>query len=37
MKLGSLTVFRLESFHEAAVVEMGMSGLGEISRHQYKA
>lgn len=27
-----LTIFRLESSHEAAVVEMGMSGLGEISR-----
>jgi len=27
-----LTVFNLESIHEAAVVEMGMSGLGEISR-----
>ncbi|MEN2774089.1 UDP-N-acetylmuramoyl-tripeptide--D-alanyl-D-alanine ligase [Acetivibrio clariflavus] len=27
-----LTVFNLESYHEAAVVEMGMSGLGEISR-----
>lgn len=27
-----LTVFRLESFHEAAVVEMGMNNLGEISR-----
>lgn len=27
-----LTVFNLESSHEAAVVEMGMSGLGEISR-----
>lgn len=27
-----LTVFNLESSHEAAVVEMGMSGFGEISR-----
>lgn len=27
-----LTVFNLESTHEAAVVEMGMSGFGEISR-----
>ena len=27
-----LTVFRLESFHEAAVVEMGMNNLGDISR-----
>jgi UDP-N-acetylmuramoyl-tripeptide--D-alanyl-D-alanine ligase len=27
-----LTVFNLESSHEAAVIEMGMSGLGEISR-----
>ncbi|MDQ2086881.1 UDP-N-acetylmuramoyl-tripeptide--D-alanyl-D-alanine ligase [Herbivorax sp. ANBcel31] len=27
-----LTVFRLNSSHEAAVIEMGMSGLGEISR-----
>jgi len=27
-----LTVFNLESSHEAGVVEMGMSGLGEISR-----
>ncbi|MCX7921310.1 MAG: UDP-N-acetylmuramoyl-tripeptide--D-alanyl-D-alanine ligase [Clostridia bacterium] len=27
-----LTVFNLESSHEAAVIEMGMSGFGEISR-----
>ena len=27
-----LTVFRLESFHEAALVEMGMNYLGDISR-----
>lgn len=27
-----LTVFRLKADHEAAVLEMGMSGLGEISR-----
>ncbi len=27
-----LTIFRLEPFHEAAVVEMGMNNLGEISR-----
>lgn len=27
-----LTIFRLDNTHEAAVVEMGMSGLGEISR-----
>lgn len=27
-----LTVFRLEDSHEAAVLEMGMSGFGEISR-----
>lgn len=27
-----LTIFGLESFHEAAVVEMGMNNLGEISR-----
>ncbi|TYQ13058.1 UNVERIFIED_CONTAM: UDP-N-acetylmuramoyl-tripeptide--D-alanyl-D-alanine ligase [Acetivibrio alkalicellulosi] len=27
-----LTIFGLDSFHQAAVVEMGMSGLGEISR-----
>lgn len=27
-----LTIFNLESSHEAAVIEMGMSGFGEISR-----
>jgi UDP-N-acetylmuramoyl-tripeptide--D-alanyl-D-alanine ligase len=27
-----LSVFKLESFHEVAVFELGMSGLGEISR-----
>ena len=27
-----LTLFRLEKFHEAAVIEMGMSGFDEISR-----
>lgn len=27
-----LTIFNLESIHEAAVIEMGMSGFGEISR-----
>lgn len=27
-----LTVFNLDSFHEGAVLEMGMSGFGEISR-----
>lgn len=27
-----LTIFNLDCFHEAAVVEMGMSGFGEISR-----
>jgi UDP-N-acetylmuramoyl-tripeptide--D-alanyl-D-alanine ligase len=27
-----LTVLNLDSFHQAAVIEMGMSGLGEISR-----
>ncbi len=27
-----LTIFRLDSSHEAAVIEMGMSGFGEISR-----
>lgn len=27
-----LTIFKLETSHETAVVEMGMSGLGEISR-----
>ncbi len=27
-----LTLFRLEKHHEAAVIEMGMSGFGEISR-----
>jgi UDP-N-acetylmuramoyl-tripeptide--D-alanyl-D-alanine ligase len=27
-----LTIFKLDCFHEAAVIEMGMSGLGEISR-----
>lgn len=27
-----LTIFNLDSFHEAAVIEMGMSGFGEISR-----
>ncbi|MCR4434566.1 MAG: UDP-N-acetylmuramoyl-tripeptide--D-alanyl-D-alanine ligase [Clostridiales bacterium] len=27
-----LTIFNLDSFHEAAVIEMGMSGFGEIRR-----
>ncbi|NLD48987.1 MAG: UDP-N-acetylmuramoyl-tripeptide--D-alanyl-D-alanine ligase, partial [Clostridiaceae bacterium] len=27
-----LTIFNLDSLHEAAVIEMGMSGFGEISR-----
>lgn len=27
-----LTMFRLDSFHQAGVIEMGMSGFGEISR-----
>jgi UDP-N-acetylmuramoyl-tripeptide--D-alanyl-D-alanine ligase len=27
-----LTIFNLDCFHEAAVIEMGMSGFGEISR-----
>lgn len=27
-----LTLFNLDAFHEAAVIEMGMSGFGEISR-----
>ncbi|MCX8130128.1 MAG: UDP-N-acetylmuramoyl-tripeptide--D-alanyl-D-alanine ligase [Clostridia bacterium] len=27
-----LTIFNLDTFHEAAVIEMGMSGFGEISR-----
>jgi len=27
-----LTIFNLDKSHEAAVVEMGMSGFGEISR-----
>ncbi|AIS52711.1 UDP-N-acetylmuramoyl-tripeptide--D-alanyl-D-alanine ligase MurF [Thermoanaerobacter kivui] len=27
-----LTIFRLESYHQIAVVEMGMSGIGEIKR-----
>ncbi len=27
-----LTIFNLDSFHEAGIIEMGMSGLGEIGR-----
>jgi UDP-N-acetylmuramoyl-tripeptide--D-alanyl-D-alanine ligase len=32
-----LTVFNLDNFHEAAVLEMGMSGFGEISNLTYIA